>query len=228
MIILPYNSTEKPHKAPWMTFLLIASNCGVFFYMFWMGDTSRSLFLSQYAAIPSLFFTFSSDFPYLPLDRIPTLFSCIFIHASILHLASNMLYLMVFGANVEDRLGHFGFLVFYLFCGLIACLTWCIFNIGSSQMLVGASGSIAGILAVYLLAFPGKPIKCLVILILKTRLPAFVVLGYWILMEVAITYMNFANMIPEDDGVAHLAHLGGFAAGILWFIKSGKQKKRRI
>jgi membrane associated rhomboid family serine protease len=138
-----------------------------------------------------------------------------FVHAGFLHVAGNMLYLWIFGANVEDSMGKARFALFYLLCGLGAAFSQIIVNPGSQVPMVGASGAISGVLGAYLLLFPDARVLTLIPLGLFTRLaeiPAMIVLGFWIVVQLFNGLLTF-NV--TGGGVAWFAHIGGFAAGMV-------------
>ena len=157
--------------------------------------------------------------PGLGITAIPvwlTLVTSMFMHGGLAHLGGNMLYLWVFGDNLEDRLGHFSYLLFYLVCGVIASLTHVFtdYLFGQSHLIpsLGASGAISGVMGGYLLLFPTKRVTVF-ILFLFIPVPAFIVLGSWILLQVA----NGTGYLggSEASGIAYAAHIGGFIAGLL-------------
>lgn len=147
-----------------------------------------------------------------------------FLHASVLHIASNLLFLWVFGNNVEDAFGRVKFLVFYLLCGLAATYAQSYASPDSSIPLIGASGAIAGVLGAYIVLFPRARVTTLVILgffISAPQIPAFVVLGFWFLLQVFST----VGAPADAGGVAYLAHIGGFIAGmVLLFLFRPKRR----
>jgi membrane associated rhomboid family serine protease len=164
--------------------------------------------------------------PYTFLPVYLTLITSMFLHANLLHIGGNMLYLWIFGDNVEDRFGHLGYLVFYLFCGLAAGAT----QIAATAMLspgdliipnLGASGAIAGVLAAYLIFFPGARVRSLIligVIPLLLRLRAFVVIGVFFLLQILNVYLTY--VAPEGGsaaagGVAYFAHIGGFVSGFV-------------
>ena len=160
-----------------------------------------------------------------PLPVYLTLLTSMFMHGGIAHLLGNMLYLLVFGDNLEDRMGHLGYLVFYLVCGLLASLS----HVGTDYLFgenhlipsLGASGAISGVMGGYLLLFPTRSVRVFILFFL-TRLPAFIVLGLWILLQLA----NGTGYLggSEASGIAYAAHIGGFLAGLLLVKKfAGKQ-----
>ena len=143
-----------------------------------------------------------------PIPLYLTLLTAVFMHGGIMHLAGNMLYLFIFGDNIEDYLGHFRYAVFYLVCGIIASLAHVFTNLGSEIPSLGASGAISGVLGGYLLLFPKRRVTVFLFRMM-TDVPAYVALGLWILMQVGQSYLSGGR-----DGVAYAAHIGGFIAGL--------------
>ena len=143
-----------------------------------------------------------------------TIITSMFLHGGWLHLGGNMLYLWIFGDNVEDAMGRFRFILFYLLCGIAAALAQAAINPSSSIPMVGASGGIAGVLGAYLLLHPKAAVRCLLVIIVFFRfinLPAWLVLGGWIGLQFAAAPQAFEG---TGGGVAYLAHIGGFVAGV--------------
>ncbi len=150
-----------------------------------------------------------------------TLLTSMFMHASWAHILGNMLYLWIFGDNIEDRLGHAKFLVFYLICGLAASASQILFSPSSIIPSLGASGAIAGVLGAYLVLFPKKNVRVLFLRQI-VNMPAFIVLGMWIALQI---FAQVGVSGGQSSGVAYLAHIGGFAAGILLIYLFGGRKK---
>lgn len=147
-----------------------------------------------------------------------TLLTSMFLHANVLHIAGNMLFLWIFGDNVEDRLGHIGYLVFYLFCGLVASAAQIAVAPNSTLLNLGASGAIAGVLGAYLVFFPGSKVRTLIYVgffITFVRLSAFVVIGLWFVLQLVSGLASLNPSQVESGGVAYFAHVGGFAAGLV-------------
>jgi membrane associated rhomboid family serine protease len=189
---------------PVVTFALIAFNILIFFIELNGGDA----FIKQWAFIPS---RFSSN----PVSEVSTVFSAMFMHGGWLHLFGNMLYLWIFGDNVEDEFGPLQFLAFYLLCGIAATFAQFYFSVGSSIPNVGASGAIAGVLGAYIVMFPSAKVNVLVGRQV-VALPAVVVLGMWIVLQLFSGVGSIAQTgTTETGGVAYMAHVGGFAAGLL-------------
>jgi membrane associated rhomboid family serine protease len=156
-----------------------------------------------------------------PSAEIPTIFTSMFMHAGWMHLLGNMLFLWIFGDNVEDRLGPAKFLIFYLVCGIVATLAQVAVSAESSIPNLGASGAISGVLGGYLVLFPKGRVKVL----MRggvVALPAMVVIGLWIVLQLISGIGSFTQS-PQTGGVAYMAHIGGFVAGLaLAFLLSGR------
>ncbi len=187
---------------PIVTYALIALNLLFFFVELSGGDP----FIEHWSVVPRrLLANPGSDFP--------TIFTSMFMHAGWLHLGGNMLYLWIFGDNVEDSFGHLKFLIFYLLCGIAATLAQLAFSTGSNVPNLGASGAIAGVLGAYILLFPRGQVK-----VLMGRgvipMPALLVIGFWIVLQFVSGIGSISNS-AETGGVAYMAHIGGFLAGVV-------------
>ena len=205
--MLPVGDENSPRRSfPFMTYILIGINLVVFFL-----ELSRgTAFIERWAFIPS---RFSSD----PSGNLITIFTAMFMHAGGFHLFSNMLYLWIFGDNIEGRFGPFRYLFFYLISGIAATLAFLFFSPGSSAPLVGASGAIAGVLAAYFIMFPKRNIKVLMGLWL-IPLKAWIVIGVWFVLQLFSGWASI-DSAAETGGVAYVAHVGGFVAGfVLTFV----------
>ena len=195
---------------PLVTYALVALNVLFFFVELSGGDP----FVGKWAFIPRRFMA-------NPAADFPTLFSSMFMHGGWLHLGGNMLYLWIFGDNVEDRFGHLPFTIFYLLCGLAATFAQLMFSLGSRVPNLGASGAIAGVLGAYILLFPQGRVKVLqgtqVV-----QMPALMVIGFWIVLQFFSGIGSIANT-ADTGGVAYMAHIGGFLAGlVLTFLFRGR------
>lgn len=190
---------------PVVTYGLIAANVLFFLVELSGGDE----FIQQWAFIPS---RFSES----PASQWPTIFTAMFMHGGWMHLFGNMLYLYIFGDNVEDSFGPVKYLVFYLFAGIAATFTQYYFNEGSSIPNVGASGAIAGVLGAYILMFPNARVDVLVVRQVIS-MPSLIVIGFWIVLQLFSGVGSIANTdeTANAGGVAYMAHVGGFAAGLL-------------
>ena len=187
---------------PLITYGLIALNVLFFIVELSGGDA----FIEKWAFVPDRFLA-------NPLGDFLTLISSMFMHAGWVHLGGNMLYLWIFGDNVEDRFGHVKFTIFYLLCGLAATFAQLAFSTGSNVPNLGASGAIAGVLGAYILLFPQGKVRVLqgqrVI-----QVSALIVIGFWIVLQLFSGIGSIANT-AETGGVAYMAHIGGFLAGFL-------------
>jgi membrane associated rhomboid family serine protease len=197
-----------------VTWILIAVNMAIFVYQVLLaidaGSQASVEFVTTLALRPSYLLAPTTWFR-TELPAPVTLFTSMFVHAGLWHLLGNMLYLWVFGDNVEDRLGHFRYLVFYLACGLGAALTQVMLSLGSDTPMVGASGAIAGVLGAYLVLYPHARVLTLVFLVIFIRimyLPAIILLGIWFALQMV-------SAMGGGGGVAWYAHIGGFVTGIL-------------
>ena len=194
---------------PVVTYALIALNVLFFFIELAGGDA----FIGTWSFVPTRFLA-------NPAGDFVTIFTSMFMHAGWLHIGGNMLYLWIFGDNVEDRFGHAKYLVFYLLCGIAATFAQLVFSLGSSIPNLGASGAIAGVLGAYILLFPQRSVKVMVGYGV-TQMPALIVIGLWFVLQL---FSGIGSIAATSDtgGVAYMAHIGGFIAGvILAFILRG-------
>lgn len=187
---------------PVVTYALILLNILVFLLELTAGDR----FIINWSVVPRrLLANPASDFP--------TLFTSMFMHAGWLHLLGNMLYLWIFGDNIEDALGHVKYLVFYLICGLAADAAQILVGPGSNIPNLGASGAIAGVLGAYLVLFPRGQVR-VVMGYGVIPMPALVVIGLWIVLQL-VSGIGSITTTAETGGVAYMAHIGGFLAGLV-------------
>lgn len=213
--MLPIGDDNSARRiVPLVTYALIVLNVLFFLVELNGGDA----FIMQWAFVPSRFLA-------NPIGDSITLFTSMFMHAGWLHLGGNLLYLWIFGDNVEDRFGHVKFLVFYLLCGLGATFAQLMFSLDSNIPNLGASGAIAGVLGSYILMFPTGRIR-----VLQGRgvvqAPALMVIGFWIVLQLFSGIGSVANT-GDTGGVAYMAHIGGFVAGfVLTFLFRGNTSPR--
>jgi membrane associated rhomboid family serine protease len=208
--MIPIRDGIPTRETPVVNYLLIVANVLVFLWMFLMPEAALETLVNKYTMVPS-HFTDGVD-----LGDILSIFTSMFMHAGLAHIAGNMIYLWIFGDNVEDRLGHFRYLVFYLVGGVVASLTHLATNWGSELPTVGASGAIAAVLGAYLLLFPASRIATFIPLGFFSRLtvlPAAVVLGLWFVLQLFEGVLSLGA--TEVGGVAFWAHIGGFVAGMV-------------
>lgn len=201
--MFPIGDEKSERKIfPLVTVLLLLSNVGVFIFEL----SSGQAFIERWAFVPA---QFAAD----PLGHWYTAFTALFLHAGLLHLASNMIYLLIFGDNIEHRFGFLGFILFYFLSGAFGNLTHMFFSPGSSTPVVGASGAIAGVLGAYLLLYPTRRVQVLMLYTI-VQLPALIVIGAWFILQLLSSLALFIGA-TEAGGIAYLAHVGGFLAGFL-------------
>lgn len=207
-MFLPYSDENPTRSFPYFTLLLIAINCFVFYLQIY-GQTGFDQLIQKYALVPC---TINADALYNFNLYVP-FFSHLFLHAHIIHIASNMLFLWIFGNNIEDVLGAVRFYAFYLLCGLAAAMTYYLFHYNECIPIVGASGAVSGLLGAYVILFPSARIRIwMLFFIFRMRAWVFVLL--WFVIQVI-------NLQAENLGmsqVAWSAHIGGFVAGFILII----------
>jgi membrane associated rhomboid family serine protease len=214
--MIPLKDDNPRFTVPFVTALMILANVAVFFYQVSLPQRAGQHLVMMYGMVPArVESAFSGGSVPLGLALEP-LITSMFLHSGWLHLIGNMWFLWIFGDNVEDELGHAGFLVFYMFCGVAAGITHTIANWGSSLPAIGASGAIAGVMGAYLIFFPRAKVLTLVPLLVfffTVRLPAIILIGIWFLMQ----FFSGVGSLGTDGGggVAWWAHIGGFTVGAL-------------
>jgi len=223
--LIPLRDFLPTQRRPIVNSALIIANVAAYLYYFgFVLAPSRE----QFSAI--------QPFLLVPADLahgqgLATLVTSIFLHASVLHLAGNMLFLFIFGNNVEDILGHFRYLLFYLLCGIAGGLLQSLIDTSSQVPSLGASGAIAGVLAAYVVLYPRAQVQTLVLLgfiPLFVRLPALIVIGLWIALQFFSGYAELgAPQALAQGGVGYFAHIGGFVAGLLLVLRRGTPRPRR-
>ena len=228
--MIPLRDTARSKGTPFINYTLIIL-CGVvFLYEVSLGERMDG-FLYQYGLIPA---QLSSTLTHgsFALPPVRSVFTSMFLHAGWMHLIGNMLFLYVFGDNVEARLGHRGYLVFYLGCGAAAAVVQVAFSPQSQIPMVGASGAIAGVLGAYFILFPRARILTLIPLFVffpVVEISAFFFLGFWFLLQFAQAYF-IGGTAEAEGGVAWWAHAGGFAAGAAFlpiFLVLSKRRRSR-
>ncbi len=221
--MVPLWDENRGYRIPWVNYSLVVINILVFLYETSLGDRLEGFF-NQYAAIPAkitpaVAAVFQGDFSAAGL--LLPLVTAMFLHGGILHIASNMLYLWIFGDNVEESMGHFNYLLFYLICGVVSIVAQTYLNPNSVIASLGASGAIAGVLGAYIVKFPRAPVQAvfpLGFIPIPFRIPAIWFLGFWFFQQVLNSLATFSvRNVPamEQGGVAYLAHAAGFVAGVL-------------
>ncbi|MEM3478791.1 MAG: rhomboid family intramembrane serine protease [Candidatus Bathyarchaeia archaeon] len=227
--MMPIGDENRPSRRPYVNYALILVNIVVFFYFYLQGAKTFRLAILSYGAIPANI---------LSGRRLETLLTSMFMHADIMHLLGNMLYLWVFGDNIEDALGHAKYLIFYLFGGLFASLIhiastilslytspipYVVVEMGTPA--VGASGAISAVLGAYMLLYPHARIRTLVFYIFITivSIPAYYYLGFWFIYQMLMGIVSLSGLL---SGVAFWAHIGGFVFGLI-MVKAFSIKPRR-
>ena len=227
------------HSRPYVTMGIIAVNTVVLLYELALGGLETTKFYYEWGLVPAKLTQGVSEFGQIcdgkllrnafgnvvcrgtvvtleaPNPAWVTMFSAMFIHGGLMHFGGNMLYLWVFGDNIEDRLGHWKYLAFYLVCGVAATWAQVAINTDSQVPTIGASGAIAGVLGAYLLLFPYSRISTLVLMyfIMVIRVPALFLLGFWFFLQ--NFFQGLGSLGSTGGGVAYWAHIGGFVAGIV-------------
>lgn len=205
--MFPLKDSEPISKIPFVTWAIIAINALVFLYQ--LAQPNIDLFIYQYGLVPA-FINWNDTSTWWPFA------TSIFMHGGFMHIISNMWYLAIFGDNVEDKLGHFGFLGFYLIAGFLASMSQYLIEPTSTIPIIGASGAIAGVLGYYFIRFPHATVKTLIVWFYRvsvSNISAKVLLGFWGISQLFNTVGAIANV--ADGGVAWVAHLGGFVFGIV-------------
>ncbi|HBC45684.1 MAG TPA: rhomboid family intramembrane serine protease [candidate division Zixibacteria bacterium] len=215
--MIPLKDNNPTTHFPIFTILIILINCAVFIYTDILGLATKE-FYYQFSVIPIDISSLGQATERSALAALSTLITSQFLHGGLFHIASNMLFLWIFGNNVEDRLGRIRFVIFYLLCGIIAGLAQVTGDPSSTTPMLGASGAIAGVMGAYLFMFPGTQVLTLIWIVIFIRLvwlPASFIIIYWILIQVVLQVTSAG----QQGGVAYLAHIGGFAGGIaLYFL----------
>lgn len=219
--MIPLKDVNPTEKFPIFTISIIILCTLIFLKEASMPQFQLEQFVKEYGLVPSVLFNENLPLIY----RLSRIFTSMFLHGSFAHLIGNMLYLWIFGNNVEDRLGHFRFLLFYILCGIGAAFAQALVFPDSQTPMIGASGAIAGVLAGYLILFPGARIITLVFIfyyITLQEIPAFIVIGIWFLLQFVSSLGSLAGI---QTGVAYMAHLGGFIAGLVLILIFPKRKR---
>lgn len=220
--MFPINDNNPTRITPYVTYALITLNIVVFIHELTLSPPQLERFFQLYAVIPR---ELTASFFGIPIPQsIPeplTLITSQFLHGGFAHIFGNMLFLWIFGNNIEDQLGHAKYLTFYLSCGVLAALSQWVFSVGSAIPSLGASGAIAGVLGAYILKFPNAKVRTLVFLgpfIIFPDIPAMFFLGIWFFQQAlyGIASLNVpSNIGMESGGVAYWAHIGGFVFGAI-------------
>jgi membrane associated rhomboid family serine protease len=221
--MFPYKDDNPSSTFPVVTITIIVLNIVVFILQILSGTDGRQI-VYAYGAIPHNIVTMQTTQPIHPTL---TLFTSMFMHGGLFHIFGNMLYLWIFGNNIEDRLGHVRFILFYLFCGIAAAVSHALITPSSTMPMIGASGAISGVLGAYLLLFPYARIHTVIFLgffVQTIQIPALIVIGFWAIIQIVSGLT--AQVIQNQGGIAWFAHVGGFIAG-LFTIKLWQPRRSR-
>src|SRR5262249_39225595 len=209
-MFIPLKDNNPSRSYPLVNITLILANAAVFLYQFTLPPYAFKVFVLSNATIPARIPAFLNGHLGFEAAFLP-IFTSMFLHSGLLHIVGNMLFLWIFGDNVEDFFGHFAYLFFYLTCGIGAGLLHVFFNLSSTVPALGASGAISGVMGAYMLLYPRERILTLVFIFL-VPIPAVLILGYWFLLQ----FLSGINALGAGatGGVAWWAHIGGFLLGM--------------
>ena len=232
--MIPIRDDQPRFSTPYVTYFLVALNVVIFLMELSIGAQSRGALNSlifEFGVVPKqVLGSLGGRLQLSPAAAVVPIFTSMFLHGSWLHIIGNMWVLWIFGDNIEDHVGHFLYLVFYLVCGFAAAATHILLNPASNVPTVGASGAIAGIMGAYFLLYPRARVLTIVPLIVFFTfwwLPAWIVLGYWFLVQfLSGTATSVAYSSSSSGGIAFWAHVGGFVAGII-LIKVLPERRHR-
>jgi len=220
--MIPLRDENPTHITPVVTWALVAANVVVFVLQL-LGSNGQNLGLMAYAMVPFEITRGLQVRPFPPVEPAwITVFTSMFMHGGLMHIGFNMLYLLVFGNNIEDRLGHGRFLLFYLGCGVAASLAQVASAPASVVPMLGASGAVAGVLGAYLVLYPRASVICLLTLGFfwtTTAVPAVLVLGFWIVGQLFSASLGSGGQV--GGGIAYWAHIGGFFCGLVLMVMLG-------
>jgi membrane associated rhomboid family serine protease len=240
--MIPLKDDVPSRSLPLVTIALIVLNVLVFLYKLSLGFDARGpgagaveALVAEFGLVPCRltqscpagFGRLGDDFP----SPVATIFTSMFLHGGLLHVGGNMLYLWIFGDNLEDTLGHARFLFFYLTAGVAAALSQTLVTPSSGVPMIGASGAVSGVLGAYLLLFPHASVYTLVTFGFFVKVPALIVLGFWIVLQLLYGYLTISAhsfRLGETGGVAWFAHIGGFLAGMLLLFLLRPRQNRRL
>jgi membrane associated rhomboid family serine protease len=225
--MIPLRDDQPRFSTPFVTYFLIAINLVIYYGEFMLSPRDERSLLYQFGLIPAHVVAVITGASHAPVaTALVPIFTSMFLHGSWMHVIGNMWFLWIFGDNIEDYLGHFNYLVFYLLSGVSAAMAQVILSPDSRVPTVGASGAIAGVLGAFFLLYPKARVLTWFPLIFFFYLPAWVLLGFWFVMQFVSGTVSSAAEAGQRGGVAFWAHVGGFIAGIL-LIKVFPERPRR-
>lgn len=226
--MIPYSDPSEPDaRFPYVNLTLIVVNFLVFFYELSLQAQGQSVlngFITQYGLVPCEYTTRCPVVPGGPSPWWLTIFTSMFMHAGWLHILGNMVFLFVFGDNIENSMGHLRYVVFYLLSGIGANALEIWTAVGSRVPGLGASGAIAGVLGAYLMLYPRSRVGTLIpitFIFIPVRLPAWVLIGFWFVSQLFTGVMAISSRVVATGGVAYWAHVGGFITGsvLIWLFR---------
>lgn len=225
--MIPLRDSVRPKSIPFVNYALILLNIFVFYKEVTLPPNQLELLIDRFGLVPQVITSLSwENITAVDFKLLSTLITSLFLHGSLLHIAGNMLYLWVFGDNVEDRMGHLRYLIFYLTVGLIGNLTHIYFNPHSLVPTIGASGAVAGVMGAYFLAFPRAKVLALVpifFFVTITQVNALFFLFLWFFLQLINGLTSF-GLGDQAQMVAWWAHIGGFTAGALGYLIFRRKK----
>ncbi len=228
--MFPLRDDQPVFSTPFVTYFLIALNLFIYFFEWQLGAHSRgalNALIAQFGVVPRVEIGLLTGTPvFSPVAALLPIFTSMFLHGSLFHVLGNMWMLWIFGDNIEDYLGHFGYLLFYLLSGVAASLTHILFNANSHVPSIGASGAIAGVLGAYFALYPRARVLIFFPPIFFFHVPAWLMLGYWGVSQFLSGAATSIAETTQTSGIAFWAHVGGFVVGIL-LIKLFPQRRNR-
>ncbi|HEY3380148.1 MAG TPA: rhomboid family intramembrane serine protease [Vicinamibacterales bacterium] len=216
--MIPLRDVIPSRTTPVVTVAIIVVNAAAFVFELWLPGTERQQFLRDFGIVPAAF-------------SWVTLMTSMFLHGGWLHVLGNMWYLWIFGDNVEDRLGHGRYLVFYLLCGAVAGFAQTLFSPDSYVPTIGASGAIAGVMGAYFVLYPQSRVLTLIplfIFVEIVEIPALFFLGFWFLMQLFGGVGSIAHTTGTQGGIAFWAHIAGFVAGLGGVFVLRRPERQRV
>jgi len=222
--VIPIGDENNGRRlTPVVNYAIIVLNALVFFYMLTLSDTQVEDFVLRWGAIPN---------KVAHGHQLYALLTSQFVHGGWAHIGFNMLFLWVFGDNIEDTLGHYKYPIFYLICGIVAGLTQVFIDTSSTVPLIGASGAIAGVLGAYIVLFPKGNVRTLIFLgifVTIVLIPAWIMIGIWIFLQF-ISGIGSLGVAQQTGGVAFFAHIGGFITGMIlvWIFRNKAAHQRQL
>jgi membrane associated rhomboid family serine protease len=230
--MIPIKDSPRAQRFPFVNIAIILANAVVFYLELTMGPGRLEGFINHYGLVPTRLMAVDFSYPASVVAGVVPLFTSMFIHAGWIHVIGNLLFLWIFGDNVEDRLGHVGYLIFYVLCGVAAGLAHAflttIISGGSAVPTIGASGAIAGVMGAYLVLYPRAKVLTLIPVIFYAwfiEVPAWIYLGIWVLIQLFTGALDLAG--ATSGVVAWWAHVGGFVAGLILICIFPKCRRHR-